>query len=113
MSTEELKSPPPVPRKELPPTYIRNGPTAEWEAPPEEPQNKSPFKVGMIASAGTTISDQFNRIFPPYKTYFGRSRRVLFICLGVLFIVLLGLIIGLAVGLGHKKTAYERYLANP
>ncbi|KAF2805500.1 uncharacterized protein BDZ99DRAFT_466491 [Mytilinidion resinicola] len=103
MSTEELKSPPQVPRKELPPTYQRNGPAPEWEAPLETGRKPTNIKLGAFAGASTTLTNRFNRLIPPHKKYFGRSRRVFLICLGILFLALLALIIGLAVGLGHKK----------
>lgn len=49
-----------------------------------------------------TLGSRFNRIFPPYKTYLGRSRKT-FLCVlaAVLFLVILALALGL--GLGLKK----------
>ncbi|KAF2403477.1 hypothetical protein EJ06DRAFT_471089 [Trichodelitschia bisporula] len=68
---------------------------------PDEALTRKPRR-----SPFTAISDKFNQVFPPYRTYLGRSRKfMLCAAVGTLFI-LFGLIIGLAVGLtqGSHKT---------
>jgi hypothetical protein len=72
---------------------------------PQEAQSKS-RRNRFGAGAGTTrwaLSDRLDRILPPHKRYFGRSRRTLLIIILVAFLCLLALIIGLAAGLSSSK----------
>ncbi len=75
-----------------------------WEIPEDGRRNRA-HHVGRASAARWALSDRFDRIFPPHKRYFGRSRRTLIIAILVLFFCILSLIIGLAVGLsgGSKK----------
>lgn len=79
-----------------------------WDLPEENPQKRnSKFGAGTGVSR-LAIADRFNRILPPYKRYFGRSRRTLLVLIGVILLCLLALIIGLAVGLkGGSKYVWE------
>ncbi|KAF2637876.1 hypothetical protein P280DRAFT_385472, partial [Massarina eburnea CBS 473.64] len=61
---------------------------------------------------GWAISARFDRVLPPHKRYLGRSRRTLLIPVGVIFLLLLGLIIGLAVGLSSKSKTQNLPLPN-
>jgi hypothetical protein len=79
-----------------------NAPASDWDIPETGDVKRSRFHFGG-ASTGWAISDRFDCVLPPYKRYFGRSRRTLLIALAVLFLFLLGLIIGLAVGLTRKS----------
>jgi hypothetical protein len=74
---------------------------ASWDAPEDGQSRKKFGGVGL----GTTwaLSDRFDRILPPHRRYFGRSRRTLLIAILVAFLCLLALIIGLAVGLNGSK----------
>ena len=94
------------PKEPLPVHTVENS-ASGWEIPEEGKTKKS--RRGLRAIGGTTtgwaISDRFDRLLPPHKRYFGRSRRTLLIAIGVIFLLLLVLIIGLAVGL-HKKSKY-------
>ncbi|OAL03587.1 hypothetical protein IQ06DRAFT_243600 [Phaeosphaeriaceae sp. SRC1lsM3a] len=108
-----------IPRKEIgvsepSPAHLKEVETGKsvnstWDTP-EEGQRKSRRNFLGVGSgaAGWALSDRFNRILPPHKRYFGRSRRTLLIIVGVAFLCLLALIIGLAVGLGggSKKTRF-------
>jgi hypothetical protein len=99
-----------VTRKPLPAHTA--GPAApEWEAAEEGEVKKLRFGVGAIGGSATgwAISDRFDRVLPPHKRYFGRSRRVLLIAIGVIFLLLLALIIGLAMGLSKKS----KYISSP
>jgi len=70
-----------------------------WGIPEVKPQKRK-FRLAAGSSASRwAIVDHFNRLIPPHKRYLGHSRRTLFIVVGVLFLCLLALIIGLAVGL--------------
>ena len=99
-----------VTRKPLP-AHTAAPAAHEWEAPEEGEVKKSGFGIGAIGGSATgwVISDRFDRVLPPHKRYFGRSRRVLLIAIGVIFILLLALIIGLAVGLSKKS----KYISSP
>ena len=45
----------------------------------------------------------FERLIPRRRTYFGVSRKIVCIAASVLFIILLALILGLAIGLSKKS----------
>lgn len=102
-----------IARKELPkeglnepsPAHMKEIGTSNtvitWDAP-EEGQSKRRH-VHLGAGAGWAFSDRFDRIIPPHRRYFGRSRRTLLIAVFVAFVCLLGLIIGLVVGLSRKS----------
>lgn len=75
-----------------------------------------------IATAGAvpgrpTMRQRFDRIVPPQRTYFGRSRRflLLFILLplAILLFIILPLAIGLGVGLSHKSGSGSSNLPLP
>ena len=87
--------------KEAPPAYVNNGP--DWEVPPEEGRKPSRFRIGAGATGGSTFADRFDSILSPHKRYLGRSRRTFIIIIGVTFLIILALVIGLAVGLSHKS----------
>ena len=76
-----------------------------WDGPEEgQKKRKGPlFGVGVGTGAEWALSDRFDRILPPHRRYFGRSRRTLLIALLVAFVCLLASIIGLAVGLSKKS----------
>jgi hypothetical protein len=77
---------------------------AGWEESEAGQSKRRHIHMGMGASAtGWAFADRFDRILPPHRRYFGRSRRTLLIAILVAFLCLLALIIGLAVGLGGKK----------
>jgi hypothetical protein len=74
-----------------------------WDTP-QEGQSKKRNRFG--AGAGTTrwaLSDRLDRMLPPHKRYFGRSRRTLLIIILVAFLCLFALVIGLAAGLSSSK----------
>lgn len=106
-----------IPRKEIgvsepSPAHLKEVETGKsvdstWDVP-EEGQSKRHrnFLGAGSGAAGWALSDRFNRILPPHKRYFGRSRRTLLIIVFVAFLCLLALIIGLAVGLGGGSKKY-------
>lgn len=77
-------------------------PPSDWELPEEGTSRKFRIPIARRA-AGWAIADRFDRLLPPHKRYLGRSRRTFLICVGVVFVVLLSLIIGLSVGLTRKS----------
>lgn len=108
-----------IPRKEIgvsepAPAHLKEVQTGKsvdstWDSP-EEGQGKRKrgfLGAGSGAGVGWALSDRFNRILPPHKRYFGRSRRTVLIIIGVAFLCLLALIIGLAVGLGGGSKKYD------
>jgi hypothetical protein len=86
------------------------GPAPGWDTPEEGEIKKSRFRTGAIGGSATgwAISDRFDRVLPPHKRYFGRSRRVLLIAIGVIALLVLALIVGLAVGLSKKSKYFPR-----
>lgn len=50
-----------------------------------------------------TLAERFNRILPPNRTYFGRSRKLFLIAVSGLFLLFI-LAFGLGLGLGLKKS---------
>ncbi|KAF1998820.1 hypothetical protein P154DRAFT_244743 [Amniculicola lignicola CBS 123094] len=109
-------SPPSDPEKEITrkplPAYTTAPNAHNWEPLEEEDSTKTPRR-GFVGAATTwALSDRFNRILPPHKRYLGRSRRTLLIAIGVIFVLLLALIIGLAVGL-KKKSGSSKSLPLP
>lgn len=101
-----------IPRKEIEepsPAHLKETGTAKssdsgWELPEQGESKRRHIHFGLGASAtGWALSDRFDRILPPHKRYFGRSRRTLLIIILIVFLCLLALIIGLAVGLGGKQ----------
>lgn len=97
LPTREVEEPPSAHLKEI----GSNGTAATWEVPEAAPKKRGHFGLG--AGAGWTLTDRIDRILPPHKKYFGRSRRTLLIAILVAFLCLLALIIGLAVGLSKKS----------
>jgi hypothetical protein len=102
-----------IPRKEIgapSPAHLKEVDTARsadsgWEIPEEGQSKRTHIRLGAGASAtGWALSDRFDRMLPPHKRYFGRSRRTLLVIVLVALLCLLALVIGLAVGLkGSKK----------
>ena len=77
-----------------------------WEIPEVGQGKRRRNRMGAGYGTGATrwaLSDRFDRMLPPHKRYFGRSRSTLLIIILVALLCLLGLIIGLAVGLSGSK----------
>lgn len=76
-----------------------------WDIPEDGQSKRRNMRLGGASAAGWALSDRFDRMLPPHRRYFGRSRRTILIIILVVFLCLLALIIGLAVGLtkGSKK----------
>lgn len=72
-----------------------------WDAHEEHQSKRRHFH--LAAGAGWALSDRFDRILPPHRRYLGRSRQTLLAVIGVVFLCILALIIGLAVGLSNKS----------
>jgi hypothetical protein len=107
-----------IPRKEVGPSTVPAKPapdlknetelsaSASWDAPEAQTKNKhSPFGASATAT-GWALSDRFDRILPPHRRYYGRSRRTLLLAILALFLCLLALVVGLAVGLTRKSGGY-------
>lgn len=103
-----------IPRKEVgapSPAHLKEvearhtPPESGWDIP-EDAQKKKYIGLGTDAGASASrwaIADRFDRILPPHRRYFGRSRHTLLIVIGIAFLCLLALIVGLAVGLSGKS----------
>jgi hypothetical protein len=107
-----------IPRKEVGPSTVPAKPapdlknetelsaSASWDAPEAQAKKKhSPFGASATAT-GWALSDRFDRILPPHRRYYGRSRRTLLLAILALFLCLLALVVGLAVGLTRKSGGY-------
>ncbi|KAI1401238.1 hypothetical protein F4819DRAFT_334322 [Hypoxylon fuscum] len=59
----------------------------------------------------TTLRSRVDSVFPPYRTYFGRPRRFLFLCvllpIAIFIFVIVPLAVGLGVGLSRRKGGSE------
>jgi hypothetical protein len=105
---------PEVPKKDVEepsPAHLKEVETNNtgWDIP-EGQSKRRHIHFGAGANAtGWAISDRFDRILPPHRRYFGRSRRTLLIVVLVILLCLLALIIGLAVGLSQGN----RYVMCP
>ena len=75
-------------------------------------RDNSTFQVAQSTPTGrfgafkTSIQQRFDRLLPPQKRYFGRTRRFLLLFIVLPIFLLLVLILGLALGLGlrHKSS---------
>ncbi|KAL5119176.1 hypothetical protein ACEQ8H_002884 [Pleosporales sp. CAS-2024a] len=101
-----------IPRKEIgapsPPTHLKEVGTCEsvkssGDVSEESQHDTKPTRLGSQGAAGWALSDGFDRMLPPYRRYFGRSRRTLLIVILVALLCLLTLVIGLAVGLSGRS----------
>lgn len=102
---KEIAEPPPLHLKEV---DTKNSSASEsWDIP-EEGQSRKKHHLGIASgAAGWALTDRFDRLLPPHRRYFGRSRRTFLLILVALFLCLLALIIGLAVGLSKGSNKYE------
>ncbi|KAL6711039.1 hypothetical protein ACN47E_006914 [Coniothyrium glycines] len=82
-----------------------------WDIPTESKRKHMRFGAGASAT-GWALSDRFDRMLPPHRRYLGRSRRTFLIAVVVLFICLLALIVGLAVGLSKGTKTQNLPLPN-
>ena len=77
--------------------------SADWDGSEAQATKKhTPFGA-TAATAGWALRDRFDRILPSHKRYCGRSRRTLLLAILALFLCLLALVVGLAVGLTRKS----------
>ena len=107
---------PEVPRKDIvepSPAHLKEVDTKNttsdsgWDIPEEGQSKRRHIHLGVGASAtGWAVSDRFDRMLPPHRRYFGRSRRTFLIIVLVILLALLALIIGLAVGLTKGSDKY-------
>lgn len=106
-----------IPRKDLEepaPAHLKEVETGNtssnsgWEIPEEGQTKRRKFALGTGATTtGWALSDRLDRMLPPHRRYFGRSRRTFLIIIAAIFVGLLVLIIGLAAGLGKKSNKYS------
>jgi len=68
------------------------------------PSKEIPAPV-TTQSLRPTLRERFDRLVPPYRTYFGRSRRTFLLVILIILLCLLALILGLGIGLGKKKSS--------
>lgn len=105
---KEIGEPAPVHLKEV---DTKNSSTNEsWDIP-EEGQVRKKHRLGFASSAtGWALADRFDRVLPPHRRYLGRSRRTFLFIVLALFLCLLALIIGLAVGLTKSSKKYALFV---
>jgi hypothetical protein len=105
-----------IPRKQIAepsPAHLKEVDTAKSvDSGRDVPVNGESKKNHNFMGAGTgatgwALSDRFDRILPPHRRYFGRSRKTLLIIILVAFLCLLAFIIGLAVGLSGGSKKYD------
>ena len=72
----------------------------EWE---HNVANQSNSASKSRTSSKAAFANKFDSILPPHKRYIGLSRKVFLLVLLGIFLALLALIIGLAVGLSSKS----------
>lgn len=78
-----------------------------WDIPEEGQSKRKNIQLGIRGNATRwAISDRFDRLLPPHKRYFGRSRRAFLIGILVILGCLLAIVIGLGVGL-KKGNKYD------
>lgn len=74
---------------------------------PETSSYENGQAVGSTTQPQTTFKQNFDtqidRIFPPHRRYCGLSRRIACLVVTALFLVLLALILGLAIGLSLRN----------
>ncbi|KAJ9635905.1 hypothetical protein H2199_008259 [Coniosporium tulheliwenetii] len=84
--------------KELPiPAQTR---VPDWEHEAPAPTTRRPAFT-------TVLKTKFNTLLPPHRTYLGLSRRIFLLILSLVFLSLLALIIGLAVGLSLRASGAQ------
>lgn len=73
--------------------------------------------IAAGANSGGTMRQRFDRVLPPHRTYFGRSRRFLLLFvllpLAILLFVVLPLAVGLGVGLSRHNSSGSSDLPLP
>lgn len=99
---KEIEEPSPAHLKEVE-TKDPGSDNSEWDIPEGQTKRRH-MRIGVGSTATSwALSDRFDRILPPHRRYLGRSRRTFLVIIAAIFLCLLALIIGLAVGLGHKS----------
>lgn len=82
--------------------------STDWNLEHQSPvagTNKRRFRLACLPTTLLwTINDKFDRVIPPHKRILGLSRKIFCLIVLAVFLCLLALIIGLAVGLtkNHK-----------
>ena len=77
--------------------------TLEWERPEgRKPGRGVSSRLTRFAPLAA-LSEKFDTVFPPYKRYFGQSRRTAFFIAAGIFLVVFALAIGLGVGLSSRS----------
>lgn len=81
---------------------------AEWESTSRQRGVKQ-VQNGQTPSVKKRAFIVFDRVMPKHRNYLGFSRKIACITIIIVFLILLALILGLAIGLGRKS----RYDSNP
>ena len=80
----------------------------EWESTSRQRGEKQ-VQNGQTPSVKERAFIVFDRVMPKHRRYLGFSRKIACITIITVFLILLALILGLAIGLGRKS----RYDSNP
>lgn len=93
----------------------------EYHAPSKEKKNGilaggvGGATAGLATSSGRSngvgFQERFDNLMPAHRTYLGRSRKVFLIGVGIIFLCLLALILGLGIGLS-KKNSYVDFFSS-
>lgn len=75
----------------------------EVEVPEWEHTHSSNSAAAATQPARPSLKEKFDNAMPPHKKYLGMKRNIFLIALLAIFLALLALIIGLAVGLTQKS----------
>ncbi|KAL3426713.1 hypothetical protein PVAG01_00222 [Phlyctema vagabunda] len=85
---------------------------ATTPAHPDKAEAAAAITAGTQSRTQSSLSDRFNRMLPPNRTYFGRSRKIFLLALfGLLLLVVL--ILGLGLGLGLRNSSSSQNLPLP
>ena len=74
----------------------------EWDTTSRR-RGKKQVQNGQSSSVKERAFIVFDRVMPKYRKYLGFSRKIACITIIVVFLILLALILGLAIGLGRKS----------
>ena len=83
-------------------------PTDLGNPPPKQDSHRHYRLRRAFKGIAIKLRNALDKVLPPYRTYFGRSRTTVLIVISILILVVLVLIIGLAAGLTHRS----RYVAS-
>ncbi|MCJ1371784.1 hypothetical protein MMC20_003003 [Loxospora ochrophaea] len=82
-------------------------PTDLGNPPPKQDSHRHYRLRRAFKGIAIKLRNALDKVLPPYRTYFGRSRTTVLIVISILILVVLVLIIGLAAGLTHRSRGQD------